>query len=88
MSVPTAGSAWGKNNWPNTSAAAVPYMKKSYHSSAVPTSAPMTTRRSSDAVTDLVSGPSSEAEESDRSPELVCPVIAPVSFLARDQLAH
>jgi hypothetical protein len=35
-SVPTSGSDSGKNNCPKTSAAAVPYRKKSYHSMVVP----------------------------------------------------
>src|SRR5919112_2859749 len=34
--VPTRGLTCGKNNWLNTSAAAVPKIKKSYHSMAVP----------------------------------------------------
>ena len=34
--VPTRGSNLGKNSGPNTNAAAVPYRKKSYHSSAEP----------------------------------------------------
>src|SRR3981189_1632615 len=44
-SVPTTGSLLGKNNSPNTSAAAVPYRKKSYHSSADPTLAARITRK-------------------------------------------
>ena len=45
--MPTTGSALpGKNTWPNTSAAAVPYRKKSYHSSALPTTEAITARRS------------------------------------------
>src|SRR5580704_12252320 len=44
-SVPTSGSLFGKNKSPNTSAAAVPYRKKSYHSSAEPTQAARITRR-------------------------------------------
>ena len=43
--VPTTGSLFGKNSSPNTSAAAVPYRKKSYHSSADPTLAARITRR-------------------------------------------
>src|SRR5579883_1224081 len=35
-SAPTYGSDFGKNTWGNTSAAAVPYRKKSYHSIVVP----------------------------------------------------
>jgi len=35
-SVPISGSAFGKNSLLKTSAAAVPYRKKSYHSIAVP----------------------------------------------------
>src|SRR4051794_10050812 len=34
--VPVTGSLLGKNREPNTSAAAEPYRKKSYHSTAVP----------------------------------------------------
>lgn len=34
--VPISGSSDGKNSLLNTSAAAVPYRKKSYHSTAVP----------------------------------------------------
>src|SRR5712672_2772472 len=44
-SVPTIGSLFGKNSSPNTSAAAVPYRKKSYHSSADPILAARITRR-------------------------------------------
>src|SRR6266851_7417354 len=44
-SVPTTGSLFGKNSSPNTSAAAVPYRKKSYHSSADPILAARITRR-------------------------------------------
>src|SRR6185437_8290515 len=42
--VPTSGSPFGKNNSPNTSADAVPYRKKSYHSSADPMQAAKITR--------------------------------------------
>ena len=35
-SVPASELKWGKNSLGNTSAAAVPYKKKSYHSTAVP----------------------------------------------------
>src|SRR5436190_14541819 len=42
--VPSTGSLFGKNSSPNTSAAAVPYRKKSYHSSADPTLAARITR--------------------------------------------
>src|SRR3954467_15446448 len=44
-SEPTTGSLLGKNNSPNTRAAAVPYRKKSYHSSAEPMLAARMTRR-------------------------------------------
>jgi hypothetical protein len=43
--VPTTGSLLGKNSSPNTNAAAVPYRKKSYHSSADPTLAARITRK-------------------------------------------
>ena len=43
--VPTIGSLFGKNSSPNTSAAAVPYRKKSYHSSADPMQAAKITRK-------------------------------------------
>jgi hypothetical protein len=36
-SVPVTGSDLGKKSAPNTRAAAEPYRKKSYHSTAVPT---------------------------------------------------
>jgi len=44
-SVPTSGSKLGKNSLLNTSAAAVPYTKKSYHSSDVPIRLATITRR-------------------------------------------
>src|ERR1700712_6006101 len=44
-SVPTTGSLLGKNSSPNTNAAAVPYRKKSYHSSAEPILAARITRK-------------------------------------------
>ena len=44
-SVPTTGSLLGKNSSPNTKAAAVPYRKKSYHSSADPMLAARITRK-------------------------------------------
>jgi len=47
-SVPTAGSAPGKKSLGNTRPAAVPYKKKSYHSTLVPTRLETTTVRSSD----------------------------------------
>src|SRR5215213_10314666 len=43
--VPTTGSLFGKNSSPNTNAAAVPYRKKSYHSSADPILAARITRK-------------------------------------------
>src|SRR4051812_18801257 len=42
--VPATGSTVGKNSVLKTSAAAVPYRKKSYHSMAVPTKLAATTR--------------------------------------------
>ena len=42
-SVPVTGSDFGKNCDPKTSAAAEPYRKKSYHSTAVPMSEAKTT---------------------------------------------
>src|ERR1700722_5154980 len=44
-SVPVNGSLFGKKRSPNTNAAAVPYRKKSYHSSAEPILAARITRR-------------------------------------------
>jgi hypothetical protein len=44
-SVPANSEKVGKNSRPNTSADAVPKMKKSYHSMEVPTMLAMATRR-------------------------------------------
>jgi hypothetical protein len=43
--VPVSGSKVGKKTRPNTSAAAEPYRKKSYHSSEVPIRLARMTRR-------------------------------------------
>ena len=43
--VPASASKFGKNSLLNTSADAVPYRKKSYHSMVVPMKLAMTTRR-------------------------------------------
>ena len=49
-SVPASGANVGKNIWLKTSAAAVPYRKKSYHSMVVPAKLASATRRIDGAV--------------------------------------